>query len=81
MAADETDVARLIAIASSRIAAEPRARLEYIDIIDPLTLDPLPAVNQPGIIVAAVWFGDVRLIDNLPVIPSGRVASGSVASR
>ena len=72
IAAGETDSAPLIAIASSRIAAEPRARLEYIAVIDPLTLDPVPTVTQPAIVVAAVWFGGVRLIDNLPVSPDQR---------
>jgi pantoate--beta-alanine ligase len=69
VAGGEHDAARLIALAVERIAAEPRARLEYLAIIDPLTLDPVAVVKQPAVIVAAAWFGDVRLIDNLPLTP------------
>jgi pantoate--beta-alanine ligase len=69
VAAGEHDGARLIALASRRISAEPRARLEYIHIVDPLTLDPVDVVNQPAILVAAAWFGDIRLIDNTPLSP------------
>jgi pantoate--beta-alanine ligase len=68
-AAGETDSAHLTAIASSRIATEPRARLEYVDIVDPLTLARVAVLEKPAIIVIAVWFGDVRLIDNLPITP------------
>lgn len=59
--------ATLIALARERIEAEPRARLEYVDIVDLLTLDPVAVVKQPAIILVAAWFGDVRLIDNLPI--------------
>lgn len=61
--------ATLVAMARGRIEAEPRARLEYLDIVDSLTLDPVAAVKQPAIILVAAWFGDVRLIDNLPLTP------------
>jgi pantoate--beta-alanine ligase len=69
VAGGEHDAARLVALAVERITAEPRARLEYLEIIDPVTLDPVAVVKQPAVIVAAAWFGDVRLIDNLPLIP------------
>lgn len=67
--AGERDVAHLIGLASQRIAAEPRARLEYLAVIDPLTLDPIAVVKDPAVVVTAAWFGDVRLIDNLPLSP------------
>jgi pantoate--beta-alanine ligase len=69
LAGGEHDAVRLVALAVDRIASEPRARLEYLDIIDPVTLEPVAVVKQPAIIVAAAWFGDVRLIDNLPLTP------------
>lgn len=69
VAAGEHDAGRLIALGAERIAAEPRARLEYLQIIDPSTIAPVEVVKQPATVVAAVWFGDVRLIDNLPLAP------------
>jgi pantoate--beta-alanine ligase len=65
----EHDAAHLVALATERIADEPRARLEYVQIVDPVTLDPVTTVKQPAVILAAAWFGDVRLIDNLPLSP------------
>jgi pantoate--beta-alanine ligase len=63
------DAPRLVELAIERIATEPRATLEYLQIIDPVTLDPVDVVDRPAVMVAAVWFGEVRLIDNLPLAP------------
>ncbi|HEU4841106.1 MAG TPA: pantoate--beta-alanine ligase [Ilumatobacteraceae bacterium] len=53
--------------AAAVVDAEPLARLEYVEVFDPLTLCPLTdlraATTAPRIAIA-VWFGDVRLIDN-----------------
>lgn len=65
----ERDPARLVALASQRIEAEPGARLEYVRIVDSTTLEQVAVVDGAAILVAAVWFGDVRLIDNLPLSP------------
>ena len=67
-AGGERNAARLIALATERIAAESRAKLDYVEIVDAATLDPLVVVDGPATIVAAAWFGDVRLIDNLPLV-------------
>ena len=65
----DRDAPRLVALATKRIAAEPRAKLDYVEIVDPVTLVPLHVVDRPATIVAAVSFGDVRLIDNLTLLP------------
>jgi len=63
--AGERDTARLVGLATERIVAEPRANLDYLEVVDPVTLDPLFFIDGPATIVAAASFGDVRLIDNL----------------
>jgi pantoate--beta-alanine ligase len=70
LAGGEHDVAALEKIAAERIAAEPLARLEYVRIADPDTLDPVESVDAPAVMLAAVWFGDVRLIDNVLLRPA-----------
>ena len=60
----ERDGDRLRATASERIEREPRAKAEYVAVVDASTLEPLAAVDRPAVILTAVWFGDVRLIDN-----------------
>ena len=68
-AAGEHDAHHLEAIATRRIEAETRARLEYLQVVDPLTLDPVTDATQPAVMLAAVWFGEVRLIDNIRLSP------------
>jgi pantoate--beta-alanine ligase len=52
-------------IAEAVVAAEPRARLEYITLADAYTLEPVVELGPVTVVAAAVWFGDVRLIDNV----------------
>lgn len=48
---------------------EPQLRPEYLEIVDPVTLEPAETLSRPVRIAAAVWAGEVRLIDNLPAEP------------
>lgn len=43
----------------------PGVRLEYAHLADAETLHPLQDDHAPALLAAAVWFGDVRLIDNI----------------
>ena len=58
------DVARLRALGRSIIDRQPLARFEHLEIVHPATLQPLTVVGAAAVAVTAVWFGDVRLIDN-----------------
>jgi pantoate--beta-alanine ligase len=60
----QRDSSSLQAIALGPIEAEPMARIEYVDVVDPDTLIAREGDDRPALIVAAVWFDDVRLIDN-----------------
>ena len=60
----EREAARLRAIAADRIDREPRAKAEYVAVVDASTLEPLTTIDRPAVILTAVWVGDVRLIDN-----------------
>jgi pantoate--beta-alanine ligase len=65
-AAADGSVAKLVSAASAVVAEEPLARLEYIEVFDPLTLGLLHDLGDtpsPRLAIA-VWFGAVRLIDN-----------------
>ena len=69
-AAGTTVSDELVALGRAVVDAEPLARLEHLCIVDPSTLAPLQTLDPslpPGdraLVVTAVWFGDVRLIDN-----------------
>jgi len=51
---------------SEQLDAVPGARVEYVSVADAGTLQELDSLDGPAIISCAVWFGDVRLIDNVP---------------
>ena len=46
------------------IAAEPLARIDYVDIVDPGSLDPVEKVKGEALVALAVYVGKTRLIDN-----------------
>jgi pantoate--beta-alanine ligase len=58
------DVAALKRAAADAIAAEPLARLEYCELVDPDSLAPVTDTHRRMLATIAVWFGEVRLIDN-----------------
>ena len=66
------DVAQLVAIGRTVVHAEPLARFEHLEIVDPDTLLALDVVENRAVAVTAVWFGEVRLIDNRPLAALGQ---------
>ena len=63
----ERSAPAIAAGAAGCVQAEPEARLEYLQLVDSDTLQPLEHleyVEREPLVVVAVWFGDVRLIDN-----------------
>jgi pantoate--beta-alanine ligase len=65
--AGEVDVARLESALSAEMAAIPGARVDYARIANADTLHPLARLDRPAVALAAVFLGDTRLIDNLPI--------------
>ena len=61
----EREVPGLIDAMQRVVASAPLARLQYAEIVDAETLQPVE-ILQPGRFLAAlaVFFGDTRLIDN-----------------
>jgi pantoate--beta-alanine ligase len=47
------------------LASEPAADLDYFEIVDPSTLEPVGDVAQGALVAVAASFGATRLIDNL----------------
>ncbi|MDJ0767484.1 MAG: pantoate--beta-alanine ligase [Ilumatobacter sp.] len=60
----EADAGALTGLARSILDAEPRANVEYVELVDAVTLVPVDAVRSAAVILTAAWFGEVRLIDN-----------------
>jgi pantoate--beta-alanine ligase len=76
----ETDAVAITREAASMIPANHALRLEYLDIVDPLDLQPLMTVSGPALIAGALWVGSTRLIDNVrydPGVPAGPRPAGA----
>ncbi len=62
----ERNVARLAEIVRRKISSEPLAQIDYISLVDNETLAPVDKIGENAVLLAvAVWFGNVRLIDNV----------------
>lgn len=59
--------------ASKRFDANPQVQLEYLDFVDPRTLQPLDEIKSTVLIAGAIRLGPVRLIDNLSWTASSSV--------
>ncbi len=55
---------KVLRAVKSRFAAEPLASLQYAEIVDPDTLEPVERCDRDVVIAAACLVGDTRLIDN-----------------
>jgi pantoate--beta-alanine ligase len=61
----ERNASALIAVGKQIVAQEPAARLDYFEILDPGTLDPIHALTSPALVAVAAFVGNTRLIDNI----------------
>ncbi len=64
VAAGVRDAEAVVAVGRAVVDAEPLARFEHLELVDGDTLQPVTVVDERSVAVTAVWFGDVRLIDN-----------------
>ena len=64
-AAGERDPAALVAAMRAVVAQAPAAKIDYVEIVDDETLQPLAGpIARPALAALAVWVGTPRLIDN-----------------
>jgi pantoate--beta-alanine ligase len=61
----ERDVTVLVEAGKQVISEEPGARLDYLEIVDPETLEPVGDLKRGALVAVAAWVGATRLIDNI----------------
>jgi len=54
----------ILQAAKDILATEPAVRVEYLELVDPDTLEPLEIVTETGLLAIAARVGNTRLIDN-----------------
>lgn len=67
--AGEKTAAKLISAAKEIFAGEPAVTLDYFEIVDPDTLDPVERMSQKTLVAVAAYVGTTRLIDNIVLNP------------
>ncbi|MGB9083384.1 MAG: pantoate--beta-alanine ligase, partial [Terriglobales bacterium] len=67
--AGERLAARLIAAAKEVFVREPQVRLDYFEVVDPETLDPVERISGRTLVAVAAFVGTTRLIDNVVLEP------------
>jgi len=60
----ERDAAKIRKSIIDEISSEPLARIDYVEIVDAETLEPVSEIKGPVLAAAAVYIGATRLIDN-----------------
>jgi pantoate--beta-alanine ligase len=66
IAGGDTDLERVKRLAAAEIPRDnPSLKLEYLEIVDPDTLQPVSRSDGPVRVAGALWVGSTRLIDNV----------------
>jgi pantoate--beta-alanine ligase len=65
VAAGDRAAGRLAAAGREELAKENSVRLDYLEIVNPNTLDPIADVSGGALVAVAAYVGNTRLIDNV----------------
>jgi pantoate--beta-alanine ligase len=68
----EADAIELIAAAKSVMAEDPAVRLDYVEAVNPESLDAVSNVSQGALVAIAAFVGKTRLIDNIVLTGVGK---------
>lgn len=60
----ERDAAKVIEAMTKKIESEPLAKIDYVKIVDALTMQQIAVIERPILCAIAVYIGETRLIDN-----------------
>lgn len=65
----ERSADRMILAAKEVFAGEPGVALDYFEIVDPCTLEPVERISRPTLVAVSALVGRTRLIDNIVLYP------------
>ena len=63
--AGDSSAEGILAAARAELEHTPELRLQYLELVDPQSLQPLSEVKDKGLLAIAAYVGQTRLIDNL----------------
>lgn len=62
--AGETDAGKVRQVITEKLESEPLAKIDYVEVVDWNTLEPVDRIEGPVLAAIAVYIGKTRLIDN-----------------
>lgn len=65
----ERAAAPFLAAARKHLEESPFLRIDYLELVDAETLQPVGHIKKPAVLATAVFYGDVRLIDHVSLLP------------
>jgi len=77
----ERSAEQLIAAGKQVIAEEPAAKLDYLEVVDCDTLEPIGDVSHGALIAVAAWIGSTRLIDNTVIHAVGSAKGPNLSEK
>jgi pantoate--beta-alanine ligase len=69
LARSAQDVAQQIAWGRGELSAAGFTKIDYVEVCDAESLQPISEAREPARVFAAAWMGRTRLIDNVPIQP------------
>jgi pantoate--beta-alanine ligase len=65
----ERDAAKIVHETKKAFVWQPAVKLDYFEIVDPDTLEPIATINKRSLVAVAAFVGNTRLIDNIFLEP------------
>ena len=65
----ERSASPFLAAARKHLEDSPFLRIDYLELVDAETLQPVSPIKRPAVLATAVFYGDVRLIDHVTLRP------------
>ena len=62
-----TEASEILEIARREILQSEHAVIDYLELVDAETLQPVEKVERPATLATAVFYGDIRLIDHIAI--------------
>jgi pantoate--beta-alanine ligase len=65
----ERAAAPFLAAARKHLEDSPFLRIDYLELVDAETLQPVGHIKRPAVLATALFYGGVRLIDHVTLLP------------
>lgn len=63
----EREAAAIVRLVAETIEADPKVRLQYVEVVDPQTFSPIDRIETQAVIALAAFVNQTRLIDNVVI--------------